>query len=91
MAIEIRFREVHFGFRHRGDKRFSIVANAHVAFGKGKGKDDEFYAFGEDLESTTRATLDEYRRNPDLYQRALTEIADKFAKLVAEDYGLPEE
>lgn len=88
VTMDIRFREIFYGLRHRGKKQFSVVAEVQVAFAKGK--DDEFYEFGEELESKTRATIPEYYQNRALFQRAVTEIADQFGSLVAEDYELPD-
>lgn len=89
VTMDIRFREASYGLRHRGKKQFSVVAEVQVVFAKGK--DDEFYEFGEELESKTRATIPEFHQNPALFQRAVTEIADKLGSLIAEDYELPGE
>lgn len=89
VAMDIRFRDLFYGLRHRGKKEFSVIAEVQVVFAKGK--DDEFYEVGEELESKTKATIAEYHQNPALFQRAVAEIADKFATLVAADYELPDE
>jgi hypothetical protein len=88
-TIDIRFRDVFYGLRHRGKKQFSVIMEVHAVFAKGK--DDEFYEFGEEFEAKTRATIAEYHQNPALFQRAITEIAGAFASRVTEDYELPEE
>lgn len=86
--LTVRFREIDFGMRHKGSKRYAVLMEAQVVFAKPG--DDEFYEFGEELESTTALTVEEYGTRPDAFRQAVTEIADKFAALVAQDYEVPE-